>query len=56
MSSVTNGPRSQVTAAGQKRNWTRIVIAAVVVLVAIWFVQGFVLNGVLPLCSSCSLW
>jgi predicted lipoprotein len=38
MSSVTNGPRSQVTAAGQKRNWTRIVIAAVIVLVAIWFV------------------
>ena len=38
MSSVTNGPRSQVTAAGQKRKTTRIVIAVVIALIGIWFV------------------
>jgi predicted lipoprotein len=38
MSSVTNGPRSQVTAAGQKRKTTRIVIAVVIVLIGVWFV------------------
>src|SRR5258708_13395514 len=38
MSSVTNGPRSQVTAAGQKRKTIRIVIAVVIALIGIWFV------------------
>jgi predicted lipoprotein len=38
MSSVTNGPRSQVAAAGQKRKTTRIVIAVVIALIGIWFV------------------
>jgi predicted lipoprotein len=38
MSSVTNGPRSQVTVAGQKRKTTRIVIAVVIALIGIWFV------------------
>jgi predicted lipoprotein len=38
MSSVTNGPRSQVTAAGQKRKTTRIVIAVVIALIGVWFV------------------
>ena len=38
MSSVTNGPRSQLTGAGQKRKTTRIVIAVVIVLIAVWFV------------------
>jgi predicted lipoprotein len=38
MSSVTNGPRSQVTASGQKRKTTRIVIAVVIALIGIWFV------------------
>jgi len=38
MSSVTNGPRSQVTAAGQKRKTTRIVIAVVIALIGVCFV------------------
>jgi predicted lipoprotein len=38
MSSVTNGPRSQVTAAGQKRKTTGIVIAVLIALIGIWFV------------------
>jgi predicted lipoprotein len=38
MSSVTNGPRSQVTAAGQKRKTTRIVIAVVIALIGVSFV------------------
>lgn len=38
MSSVTNGPRSQVTAAGQKRKTTRIVITVAIALIGIWFV------------------
>ena len=38
MSSVTNDPRSPAAAAGQKTKRTRIVIAAVVVLIAILFV------------------
>jgi predicted lipoprotein len=37
MSSVTNGPRSQVAAPGQKRKTTRIVIAVVIALIGIWF-------------------
>src|SRR5258708_22215390 len=38
MSSVTNGPRSQEPAAGQKRKTIRIVIAVVIALIGIWFV------------------
>ena len=38
MSSVTNGPRSQVPAAGHKRQTTRIVIAVVIALIGVWFV------------------
>jgi predicted lipoprotein len=38
MSSVTNGPRSQVTAGGQKRKTTRIVIAVVIALIGVCFV------------------
>jgi predicted lipoprotein len=38
MSSVTNDPRSGATAAGQKKNRTRIVIAGVVVLIGVLFV------------------
>ncbi len=38
MSSVTNGPRSQVAAAGQKRKTIRIVIAVVIALIGVWFV------------------
>ena len=38
MSSVTNDPRSQAAIAGQKKKWTQIVIAGLVVLIAILFV------------------
>jgi predicted lipoprotein len=38
MSSVTNGPRSQVTGTGQKRKTTRIVIAVVIALIGVSFV------------------
>ena len=38
MSSVINDPRSQAAAAGQKKNRTRIVIAAVIVLIGVLFV------------------
>jgi predicted lipoprotein len=38
MSPVTHDPRSQATAAGRKKNRTRIVIAAVVVLIGVLFV------------------
>jgi predicted lipoprotein len=38
MSSVTNGPRSQMTGTGQKRKTTRIVIAVVIALIGVSFV------------------
>src|SRR5258708_21482101 len=38
MSSVTNGRRSQVAAAGQKRKTIRIVIAFLIALIGVWFV------------------